>query len=52
MIDDYLKNKNIKVLYVQGILHYELYLKYSVVINKQHELIKKPKNINFIKEYL
>lgn len=52
MIDDYLKNKNVKVFYVQGTLHHEIYLKYSQIIEKQHEILKTFKNITFIEEYL
>ena len=52
MIDDYLENKNIKVFYVQGTLHEEVYWKYSEMIKMQHDILKKLKNITFIEEYL
>lgn len=52
MIDDYLENKNVKVFYVQGTLHEEVYWKYSEMIKMQHDILKKLKNITFIEEYL
>lgn len=52
MIDEYLEDKNVKVFYVQGTLHYDLYLKYSFIIDKQHQILKKLKNITFIEKYL
>lgn len=52
MIDDYLENKDIKVIYVQGTLHKEVYLKYSEVIKKQHDILKNLKNITFVEQYI
>ena len=34
MLDDYLQDKNVKVFYIQGTLHYDLYQKYSNVIDE------------------
>jgi hypothetical protein len=52
MIDNLIKDKNIKVLYVQGTLHYQLSKKYAKNIKKQHKILKKLKNIQFIENYL
>lgn len=52
MIDNLVKNKNIKVLYVQGTLHYQLAKKYTENIKKQHHILKKLKHIVFIETYL
>ncbi len=46
------KNKKIKVLYVQGTLHYQLSKKYANSIKNQHKIIRKLKNIHFIEKYL
>jgi len=52
MIDRYLENKNVKVLYLQGTLHNQLALKYSNSIKRQHAILKKLKNIIFIEKFL
>lgn len=52
MIDTYLEQKNVTVLYVQGSLHQDLAKKYVSTIAQQHEIIKKLKNITLIEHYL
>lgn len=52
MLDDYLQDKNVKVFYIQGTLHYDLYQKYSNVIDEQHKILREFKNITFIEKYL
>jgi len=52
MIDNLVKDKNIKVIYVQGTLHYQLSKKYNKNIKRQHEILKRLKNIKFIEQYL
>jgi hypothetical protein len=52
MIDEYVENKNIKIIYVQGPLHYQMAIEYKDIINKQHQILNQLKNITFINQYL
>jgi hypothetical protein len=52
MIDEYLKDKEIKIIYVQGSLHYQMAKEYAGIINKQHQMLNELKNITFIHQYL
>ncbi|MBN2783151.1 MAG: hypothetical protein JXQ66_07930, partial [Campylobacterales bacterium] len=52
MIDKYLEDKSVKVLYIQGTLHYQLSEKYKEAIAKQQEILKGLKNITFVEKYI
>lgn len=53
LIDDMIAKNNIKTVYIQGSLHYDVYNKYKNIISKQHMLIKKTfKHIIFEETYL
>ena len=52
MIDDLVKDKGIKVIYLQGTLHYQLAKKYAKSIEEQHTILRGLKNIIFIEKYL
>ncbi|QDF29530.1 hypothetical protein [Halarcobacter anaerophilus] len=52
LIDKYLQDKNVKVYYVQGTLHYDVYKKYKDTISKQHAILKTLKNITFIEKFI
>jgi hypothetical protein len=52
MINDYIAHKHITLIYLQGSLHKKLAKKYINAINKQHQIIKKQKNITFIEKFL
>jgi hypothetical protein len=52
MIDDYMADKKIKLLYIQGTLHRQIAEKYRSSIAKQQKILKELKHIVFIEKYL
>ena len=52
MIDEYLKDKKVKVLYIQGSFHRDVYEKYKKIIQRQQQVLKSLQNIKFIEKYL
>jgi len=52
LIDEYVKNKNIKVVFIQGSLHEEIAKKYNSIIVEQQRILKSMENIIFVEEYL
>ena len=52
MIDEYLKDKKIKVIYVQGTFHSQLAKEYAFIIKKQQKVLKNLNNIIFVEKYL
>lgn len=52
LIDNYLQDKKIKVFYIQGTLHYDVYRQYKKTIKKQHKILKSLNNITFIEKFI